>query len=230
MISGRKRRSFFGFRISYDSNEVGLLTSETRTEQVLKSFEYTTFDLLYTEIKKRFITPLIDHNYDTLAYNYQKKVKTEYSNTVNVNQYIKQLDASDRAKINTEMTIFEFYVSEIQRYINLYGDDNMRYSIIADSLNLTQKSYLLFSDFTSTNQFVDRLKGQIETILNDYNDDNVITDASQNEYKAPLNTDTKVSASINQEYIIYIQRYGYPVGGVFDSAKLSDILLELNGN
>jgi hypothetical protein len=225
MISGRRRKSFFGYKISYDNNEVGLLNQATATDLVAKSFEFNSFDLLYTEIKRLYITPLLEHNYSLLAFNYQKKVSSEYSRTINVNNYIKKLTAFERKKINTNQTLFEYYVSEVARYIELYGNDNLRYSILSDSLNMSQKGYLLFSDFNSTTQFVDRLKQQIETILNDYNDDNKLNDVST--YQAALSSTTTVKAGISEEYIIYTQRYGFPIGGIFDAEKLSIIQLEL---
>ena len=225
MISGRRRKSFFGYRINNDNNEVGLLNQSTKTDLQLKSFEYNSFDLLYTEIKRLFIVPLLEHNYSLLAFNYKKKVNSEYSRTINVNNYIKKLTARERSKINTELTLFEYFISEVARYIELYGNDNLRYSILSDSLNISQKGFLLFSDFNSTTQFIDRLKGNIETILNDYDDDNILT--NRVDYNTALESKTVVRAGISQEYIIYTQRFGFPIGGVFDAEKLSEIQLEL---
>jgi hypothetical protein len=225
MISGRRRKSFFGYRVGSNNNEVGLLNQSTANDLEVKAFEYRTFDLLYTEFKKLYITPLLEHNYNLLALNYQRKVSSEYSKTVNVNKYIKKLTPAERSQINTDQTLFEYYVSEVSRYVNLYGNDNLRYSILADSLNMSQKGYLLFSDFNSTTQFVDRLKQQIETILNDYNDDNKLDNVKT--YQAALSSTTTIKAGISEEYIIYTQKYGFPIAGIFDVQKLSEIQLEL---
>lgn len=215
MITGRRRRSFYGYKISYDNNEVGLLQT-TKTETALRTFEVTSFDVLYDQVKTLFIEPLLENQIYILKDNYENKI-----NTISTyNTYINSIPVDRRISIDPNLTIFEFFSREINYYIETYGNENMRYSIIADSINISQKAFNLYDSLVNSQSSINTLQNYIESVLDDYENG---VEFNNTESDIPIQTKTTVNASINTTFLKYIQKHGPPKNGVFDVNLLAQL-------
>lgn len=89
-----------------------------------------------------------------------------------------------------------------------------------------QSTKLIYTIVSAVNKIINftninaSLENSNSTLLNTLNSYTSQTTSS-------ITSIAKTNASINQEYLIYIQRFGIPSDGIFDTIKLNDIKYEL---
>jgi len=124
----------------------------------------------------------------------------------------------------TELTI------SLQKYeknsISYPTYEKTRKNLIASLQLLTQQNTLYLS-LISTNNKLTNVQNQAN-ILNNINSINqYLEELSKNISVFNTSPQKIITAQISEEYALYITRYGYPLGGVFDAQKLEQIVYEI---
>lgn len=230
MKRARRAKSMFGIFSRNNDNERGILSSQQQEESITAIIFSINFNALYSELRSFYIKPVLDRNIIELSTNRNLRVRDIFSNS----EYINILNENERNSIRDDNTLFngfllDFYSREISRYINQSQENDLRYNLLSDAFLLAEHGFILFNDLVLTNTFINNLRKTINDLLADYNDNGVIDDKPTYTAAIGPNTNTIVTANINTAYLIYVQRYGFPIGGVFDNKLLGDIILELFG-
>jgi len=216
MQTKSRRKSIFGIRVSNDTDDgVGLVVNTT-SNRITDALRTASFKTLYEEIRFYFVSPLINDNYVFLANNFQDKAES----IIRSNRgYVASLTKQQKANLNGNLTIYEFYVGEVAKFIKIYGAEDSSYYMMADVLTLSNKGFISFHDIKSLQDVLANVKSALDEAKSIIGSNSTNTDLN-------VSTSTTVVVQINKYYIEYTRLYGFPVGGVFDSVLLGQIMID----
>lgn len=174
----------------------------------LNAKKYQVFYNKVLQIMQPFITYYKNANYENLKNDltFQKysNISTEIQNNTFYNE-----DA---------LSTIIYNETTFNKYKDTFNDinDGLYKTIINynDCLEKTERLNDLEELISDPNKLLEYIKITFENY------------GSLTELNVVLNTD--VNPVIKPEYIIYIERYGFPIDGEFDTALLSNIILELS--
>jgi hypothetical protein len=205
-MSGRRNKNMFSVSTSasnVDNNSFGYNTNSS----ILNRVDYI-YELLYNELKDYFIEPIKKGDYDLLLENYEKSVTNIYSTS----EYIFNLPFVELNEIDITDSIYEFFIKEIAKYIEIYGDSELRFYALTDIITLTEQGIFCKRDNETFLQTIDNLRVVIEDLK-----------TKRHRGVATLEASVNVTAALDVVYLYYIQEHGPPVNGVFDAEKIGRI-------
>lgn len=173
------------------------------------------FNIIYNELKKYLITPLMTQDMTSLNNTFKQPISTIFDTS----EYINQLSIQEFSKINPNTRISDYFIGEITKYIQKFGEDDAKYYMLNDLFALSQKGYFCYTENQTLLQTIENLRNQITELEEN--------GATRRGMAVTLEASLTVNASFDIAYIIYFQRHGAPVGGVFDPTLLGEIRQEL---
>jgi len=121
----------------------------------------------------------------------------------------------------------------ISKKIYLLKKRNYKYynsilELLQDNITSLYRSYLYYLDNKELLEAMKNCKEKADILLNADKLRDYLEKLKNNIILFETESELDIKASIKEEYIIYIERYGFPNDGVFDMVKLSNILIEIN--
>lgn len=212
----RGRISIFGKFIVGNGDVISSLGKSVTNES---SGLDSNFNYLIKDIQTFYIEPFYKEEYDILETNLFREVREILDISVyvkNGNLSVAEITALRYDDNISRISCYDFFTREISKYLELYKESNENaYKLLNDGLNIVNRGYYLVLELRSAQQTIESITNQIT-----YN----------NSRRYGMNTmETSHNANLQFDitYLLYIQRYGNPIGGVFDAKLLGDISREL---
>lgn len=152
---------------------------------------------------------------------------------LNVTKLIKYYIEGDLESLETELTLERYTrYSKILFSLkkNKVTDTEIVRRVVANSLATLFSAISVYQDFNLVRENNEQLKDRAN-ILDDMDRLKEYLDYLQENTSTNVfgsHDMSTVSVDVNQEYIIYVQEYGYPVNGVFDPDILGRIVKRLS--
>lgn len=214
--SKRGRISIFGKFIYGDGDFISAF-GKTATQDSIGID--ANFNFLIKDIQDLYVEPFYNENYIALDLNLYREVREIVDSSI----YIRNanLSSTEKAALRYDDTIsrepsYIFYSREIAKFLELYKDsDEYAYNLLNDCLNIINRGNMLVKTLQTANDTIVAKDRQLN-----FNN-------SRRYGISTLETSIDVSLQFDITYLLYIQRYGNPVGGVFDAGLLGQISREI---
>tara|TARA_Y100000768_G_scaffold370990_1_gene337278 strand:- start:749 stop:1651 length:903 start_codon:yes stop_codon:yes gene_type:complete len=191
-------------------NDLSVLLAQIQTQNVSTMNEIRRYQLLYDNVIFNLL-PILE--------NYSHGIDISSQFTYNQYRNIGLLiqDISDNSKDNDISNVQYDFSYTFNNYLSTFHktlDGLQRDKIKNESIETLEDSLEI------ARSILDDAQSLLEYYKSRY------TSTGINSLNTAINL--KISPQIKTEYLLYIERFGLPDGGIFDSEKMSGILKELN--